>query len=128
MMGRGSIPILRVGSTLLATVQVELRDNVADAFQEDVLSAIGKTGAAALVIDITGLEIVDSYVARVLVNTGRMAKLMGTETVLVGMRPEVAATLVRMGFRMEGVHTALNVDEGMALLSKVLRRPGGRGE
>lgn len=115
---KGSIPILRVGSTLLATVQIELRDTVADAFQEDVLEAISAENAAGLVIDITGLDMVDSYVARVLADTGRMAKLMGTETVLVGMRPEVAATLVRMGFRMQGVRTALNVDEGLDLLSR----------
>ncbi|HEX7700951.1 MAG TPA: STAS domain-containing protein, partial [Kofleriaceae bacterium] len=83
---------------------------------------IAKTGATGLVIDITGLEIVDSYVARVLANTGRMAALMGTDTVVVGMRPVVAATLVRMGFRMEGVRTALDVDDGLALISDLLAR------
>jgi len=119
---RGSIPVLRVGNTLLCTVQIDLRDTVADAFQEDVLSAISQTGAPGLAIDISGLETVDSYVARVLVETGKMARLMGTITVLVGMRPEVAATLVRMGFRMEGVHTALNVDEGLALIDDLLHR------
>ena len=113
---RGAIPILQVDKTLLASVQVELRDTVADAFQEDVLSAIARTSAAGLIIDISALDFVDSYVARILANTGRMARLMGTETLLVGMRPEVAATLVRMGFRMEGVGTALNVTEGLALL------------
>jgi rsbT antagonist protein RsbS len=102
-------------------VQIDLRDTVADAFQEDVLSAISQTGAPGLAIDISGLETVDSYVARVLVETGKMARLMGTITVLVGMRPEVAATLVRMGFRMEGVFTALNVDEGLALIDDMLR-------
>ncbi len=118
----GAIPILQVGKTLLASVQVELRDTVADAFQEDVLSAINRTGAAGLIIDISALDFVDSYVARILANTGRMARLMGTETLLVGMRPEVAATLVRMGFRMEGVGTALNVTEGLALLEDMLAR------
>jgi len=115
-MRRGEIPILRVASTLLATIHVELRDDVAEAFQEDVLAEIERTGATGLVVDISGLDTVDSYVARVLADTGQMAKLMGTETVLVGMRPEVAATLVRMGYRMEGVATALGVDEGLALL------------
>ncbi len=124
MISRGSIPILRIGSTLLATIQVELRDTVADVFQEDILTAIGKSGVASLLIDISGLEMVDSYVARVLVNTGQMAKLMGADTVLVGMRPEVAATLVRMGFRMTGVHTALNVDEGLALIAQLFQRRG----
>jgi rsbT antagonist protein RsbS len=113
---RGPIPILRVGDTLLITVHTELHDSVAEAFQEDVLAAIEKSGAAGLIIDISGLDMVDSYVARVLADTGRMARLMGTESVLVGMRPEVAATLVRMGYPMEGVKTALAVDEGLALL------------
>jgi rsbT antagonist protein RsbS len=112
------IPILRVANKLLVTVQVELHDAVAEQFQEDLLAAIEKTGAAGLLIDITGLDMVDSYVARVLADTGRMAKLMGTRTVIVGMRPEVAATLVRMGYSMSGVSTALNVDEGLALLDR----------
>jgi rsbT antagonist protein RsbS len=126
MSSHGSIPILQIGSTLLASIQVELRDTIADAFQEDILDTIAKTGATGLVIDITGLDMVDSYVARVLADTGRMATLMGTDTVVVGMRPVVAATLVRMGFRMEGVRTALNVDAGLALVSDLLaRRHGG---
>jgi rsbT antagonist protein RsbS len=112
----GSIPILRVGDNLLVTVQTDLHDAVAEAFQQDLLSTIERTGAAGLLIDVSGLEVVDSYVARVLADTGRMAKLMGTDTVIVGIRPEVAATLVRMGYSMAGVRTALNVDEGLALL------------
>lgn len=116
----GTIPILRIGPTLLVTISVELRDQVADAFQADVLVSIEKTGATGLVIDISGFDIVDSYVARILAETGRMARLMGTDTVLVGMRPEVAATLVRMGYGMEGVRTALDVDDGLALLGHVL--------
>lgn len=124
----GSIPVLRIGSTLLASIQVELRDTIADAFQEDILQTIAKTGATGLVIDITGLEMVDSYVGRVLANTGRMATLMGTHTVVVGMRPVVAATLVRMGFRMEGVLTALNVDAGLALVSELSARRHGAGQ
>lgn len=123
---KGSIPILQVRSTLVVSVQVELRDSVAEAFQEDVLSRIAETSARGLVIDISGLEVVDSYVARVIVNTAQMAKLMGTQTVLVGMRPEVAATLVRMGFHMEGVHTALNLDEGLDRVDALLRRRGRR--
>jgi rsbT antagonist protein RsbS len=127
MSARGTIPVLRIGSTLLASIQVELRDTIADAFQEDILETIGKVGATGLVIDITGLEIVDSYVARVLSDTGRMATLMGTDTVVVGMRPVVAATLVRMGFRMEGVRTALDIDGGLALVSELLARRHGGG-
>lgn len=123
---RGQIPILRIGPTLLATVHVDLRDAVADAFQEDVLEAIEETGSTGLLIDISGLDAVDSYVARIVADTGRMAKLMGTNTVLVGMRPEVSATLVRMGYVMKGVRTALNVDDGLALLGHVVPSRRGR--
>lgn len=123
---RGQIPILRIGPTLLATVHVDLRDAVADAFQEDVLEAIEETGSTGLLIDISGLDSVDSYVARIVADTGRMAKLMGTNTVLVGMRPEVSATLVRMGYVMKGVRTALNVDDGLALLGHVVPSRRGR--
>ncbi len=116
-MARGSIPILRVGQNLLATVHVELRDQVAELFQEDVLAELERRRAAGLVIDVSGLDLVDTYVARILAETGRMAKLMGTDTVLVGIRPDVAATLVRMGYNMEGVLTALNVDDGIETLA-----------
>jgi rsbT antagonist protein RsbS len=125
-MSRGQIPILRIGSTLLATVHIELRDAVAEAFQADVLTEIEKTGATGLVIDISGLDMVDSYVARIVAETGRMAKLMGTDSVLVGMRPEVAATLVRMGYGMEGVRTALNLDDGLSLLGHVVAKGKAR--
>ena len=113
---RGEIPILRIGTTLLATVHIELRDAVAEAFQVDVLAAIERTGARGLVIDISGLDMVDSYVARILAETGQMAQLMGTRTILVGMQPEVAATLIAMGFRMEGIETALDIDSALVLL------------
>ena len=116
------LPVLRVGDTLLVTLQSELHDGMAGAFQEQLLTQIEKTGAEGLLIDISGLDFVDSFVARVLVETGRMARLMGTETVLVGMRPEVAGTLVRMGFLMQGVTTALNVDEGLVALRSAKRK------
>lgn len=117
---RGQIPILRVGPTLIVTVHVELRDAVAESFQADVLTAIERGRTMGLVIDISGLDMVDSYVARILAETGRMAQLMGTTTVLVGMRPEVSATLVRMGYAMEGVKTALNLEDGLTLLGHVV--------
>jgi rsbT antagonist protein RsbS len=113
---RGSIPVMRVGRILLVTVPGELRDQVAEAFQIDLLEAIEKQAASGVVIDISGLEVVDTYVARVLVETSRMAKLMGTRTAIVGMRPEVAATLVNMGFTLPDVDTALDVDAGLELL------------
>lgn len=114
-MPSGIIPILKIGSTLLATIQIDLHDTVVDAFQNDVLEEIEKTGASGLIIDISALEAVDSYVARMLANTGKMAKLMGAETVIVGMRPAVAATLVRMGYFMPGIRTALSLQEGLAI-------------
>jgi rsbT antagonist protein RsbS len=123
---RGIIPILRIRGVLLATVQVELRDAVAEAFQVDVLSAIESERAGGLVIDITGIDVVDTYVARVLMETGRLARLMGTETVLVGMRPEIAATLVRMGYPMQGVRTALDLDEGLRFLRELRRAARGK--
>ena len=115
----GQIPILKIGSNLLASVQVDFSDTVADSFQKDVLTKIERTGAKGLVIDISSLDIVDSYVARMLATTGKMASLMGTETVIVGMRPEVAATLVRMGYYLEGVHTALSLEDGLAAIGKI---------
>ena len=115
LMPSGPIPILKLGGTLLATIQVDLHDTVVDAFQNDVLEEIEKTGASGLIVDISALESVDSYVARVLANTGKMAKLMGAEIVIVGMRPAVAATLVRMGYFMTGIRTALNLQEGLEI-------------
>jgi len=117
-MAAGQIPILRIGTTLLATIQIELHDTVVDSFQNDVLEEIEKTGAKGLIVDISALETVDSYVARMLANTAKMAKLMGTETVIVGMRPAVAATLVRMGYFMEGINTALSLEEGLQLQAR----------
>jgi len=113
---QGIIPILQLGKVLLVNVQVELDDEIATRMQNDVLAAIERTETVGLVIDITGLEVVDSYVARIIAETGQMAKLMGSQTVVVGMRPEVAATLTRMGYAMTGVRTALNLADGLALL------------
>jgi len=124
-MPSGSIPILKIGPTLLATIQVELQDTVVDAFQNDVLEEIERSGANGLIIDISALETVDSYVARMLANTGKMAKLMGTETVIVGMRPAVAATLVRMGYFMDGMNTALSLEEGLELQRRRLNSLDG---
>lgn len=115
----GPIPILRLGDNLLAGIQGELRDNVADAFQQDVLERIEATGARGLLIDISALDFVDTYIAKVLVDTARMARLMGTETVLTGMRPEVAATLVHMGYSFEGVRTSLDAESGLELLKRL---------
>lgn len=116
----GPVPILKVKGTLIAALQGELSDSVAERFQQDVLARIEGTGARGLMLEISTLEIVDTYVARVLADTARMAQLMGTTTVVVGMRPEVAATLVQMGYELEGIAAALDVDHGLEVLEKLL--------
>lgn len=126
MKGSGAVPILRVAGVLLVSIQVDLGDTVAEALQEDILQAISRTASTGLIIDVTGLEVVDSFVARVLVDTARMARLMGTETVIAGLRPEVAATLVRMGFDVSDVRAALDIDSGLGLLGRRIMRTGDR--
>ena len=119
----GPIPILRVGANLLATVHVELRDAVAEAFQEDVLDELEKRRAPRASSSTSAASTWSTPTSPASSpRPGGMAKLMGTETVLVGMRPEVAATLVRMGYAMEGVHTALNVDDGLETLAELTGR------
>ena len=115
---RSSIPILRIRGHLLVSVQTELEDDVVEQFQHAVLSAIerDRDRTGGLLLDISGLEVVDTYVARVLADTATMARLMGRDTVICGMRPEVAATLVQMGYVLESVRTALDVDDGLDLL------------
>ncbi len=111
------IPVIRIRDTLLSALQGDLSDRVAEAFQQHLLTKIESTGARGVLLDISALEIVDTYVARVLVDTAMMARLMGARTVLVGMRPEVAATLIHMGQALQGLETALNVDDGLDLLA-----------
>lgn len=122
----GFVPILRVAGVLLVSIQVDLVDTLATALQEDLLTEIGRTAADGLIIDVTGLESIDSFVARVIVDTARMARVMGTDTVLVGLRPEVAATLVRMGFDTSEVQAALNIDEGLRQLGCTIERRDAR--
>lgn len=121
-MSASPIPILRIGGTLLVSIQIELSDRVAEAFQNDLLRAVEREHARGVVIDISGFETVDSYVARILAETSQMAALLGSETVIVGMRAEVAATLVRMGYELGGTRFALNLDEGLALLGHVVAK------
>lgn len=122
MKRQGSIPILKIGQILITSIQAELDDTAIDLFQNDILEAIEKNVTIGLVIDISSLDNVDSYVARKLADTGKMVKLMGTETVVVGIQPEVAATLVRMGFFFSGVHTSLSLEEGLELLKQIRQK------
>ena len=120
------IPILRLGRYLLVSIQVELDDDLALRLQDDLTAAIARHRAHGVLIDISALEIVDSFVGRVLGEIASMSRILDARTVLVGMRPAVAITLVEMGVRMTGVETALDVDRGLALLGAPLAAAGGR--
>ena len=107
------IPILRLGSILLASIQVDLTDQDALEFQTDMLRMVTETDASGVVIDITALDVVDTFLARTFNDTAAMVQLLGAEVVLCGMQPAVAVTLVEMGRRLVGVETALNLERGM---------------
>jgi len=111
------IPILRMGNFLLVTIQVDMHDRVAMLLQDDLTSMITKTSARGVLIDISSLEMVDSFIGRMLANISSMSKVLDAETVVVGMQPSVAITLVELGLPLTGIKTALNVERGMALLS-----------
>jgi rsbT antagonist protein RsbS len=110
------VPILRIGDALLVSIQVDLQDQTAVALQEDLAQRIVDTGARGVIIDISALEIVDSFIGRMLSSMAGISKVLDAETVVVGMRPAVAITLVELGLSLEGVRTALNVERGMAFL------------
>lgn len=110
------IPILKMGDFLLVTIQVDMHDRLAMALQDDLTRAISKTDARGVLIDISTLEIVDSFIGRMLSNIAAMSRVLDAETVVVGMQPAVAITLVELGLSLPGVRTALNVDAGMELL------------
>jgi rsbT antagonist protein RsbS len=110
------IPILRMGKFLLVTIQIDLYDRLATNLETDLISMVNKTSARGVLIDISALSIVDSFMGRILGNIGSMAKIMDAETVVVGMQPAVAITLIELGLELKGVHTALNVERGMELL------------
>lgn len=111
------IPILQMGKFLLVTIQIDLYDRLAVNLETDLVQMVKKTGAQGVLIDISALSIVDSFMGRILGNIGSMTKIMDAETVVVGMQPAVAITLVELGLELTGVSTALNVEKGMALLA-----------
>jgi rsbT antagonist protein RsbS len=121
------IPILRMGEFLLVTIQVDMHDQLAMTLQEDLTSRIVSTGARGVLIDISALEIVDSFIGRMIGNISAMARVLDAETVIVGMQPAVAITLVELGLSLAGVRTALDVEKGMRLLRTLLNsdREGG---
>lgn len=110
------IPILKLGRALLVSVQVDIHDRLAKALEEDLSERIVATAAKGVMIDISGLEIVDSFMGRMLDNIAAVSRLLDADTVVVGMRPAVAITLVELGLSLNGVKTALDVERGMALI------------
>jgi len=112
------IPILRMGNFLLVTIQVDMHDKLAMTLQDDLTKAIADFDSRGVLIDISTLEIVDSFIGRMLANIAAMSRVLDAETVLVGMQPAVAITLVELGMSLPGVRTALNVESGMELLQE----------
>jgi rsbT antagonist protein RsbS len=115
------IPILKMGEYLLVTIQVDMHDRVAMTLQDDLTGKIVAARAKGVLIDISALEIVDSFMGRMLSDIAAMSRVLDAETVVVGMRPAVAITLVELGLTLEGVRTALNVERGMAVLRTGIR-------
>jgi rsbT antagonist protein RsbS len=112
------IPILRMGRFLIVTIQVDMHDRLAMTLQEDLTARIVQDKAHGVLIDISSLDVVDSFIGRMIDNTAAMASVLDAQTVVVGMQPSVAITLVELGLTLSGVRTALNVEKGMALLQR----------
>jgi rsbT antagonist protein RsbS len=112
------IPVLKLGDYLLVTIQVDLYDRLALALESDLINMVKKTDAAGVLIDISAVGIVDSFMGRILGNIAQMSKILDAETVVVGMQPAVAITLVELGLTLKGVYTALDVDKGILLLNE----------
>ena len=121
------IPILKMGDCLLVTIQVDMHDRLAMTLQEELTTHIVQSRARGVLIDISGLEIVDSFIGRMLSTMAAMARMLDTETVVVGMQPAVAITLVELGLSLTGVQTALDVEKGMALIANGNHASEARG-
>jgi rsbT antagonist protein RsbS len=119
------IPILKMGPYLIVTIQVDMHDRLATTLQDDLTARIVETGARGVLIDISALEMVDSFIGRMLGHTAAMARVLDAETVVVGMQPAVAITLVELGLSLKDVRTALNVEKGMEILQRSLQALNG---
>ncbi|EPX57918.1 RsbS, negative regulator of sigma-B [Cystobacter fuscus DSM 2262] len=122
------ISILRMGQVLIVTIQMDMHDQVAVNLQDDLTSKIVETGARGVLIDISSLEVVDSFIGRILGNIATMSRVLDAQTVVVGMQPAVAITLVELGMSLPGIRTALNIEKGMALLRASLEEDEARIE
>lgn len=122
------IPILKLGDCLLVSIQVDINDRLASRLQDDLMERITEVGARGVLIDISALELVDSFMGRMLAGIAAMSRVLDAETVVVGMRPVVAITLVELGLSLPGVRTALNVEQGMAILDQALTSVAAGGE
>jgi rsbT antagonist protein RsbS len=109
-----------MGTSLLVTIQVDIHDQLAMTLQKDLAEAISERSTSGVLIDISALEIIDSFIGRMIANTASIGRILDAETVLVGMRPAVAITLVELGLTLPGIHTALNVERGLALLEQAV--------
>jgi rsbT antagonist protein RsbS len=118
------IPILRMGEFLLVTIQIDMHDQLALKLQDDLSNTIQKYASRGVLIDISSLEMVDSFIGRMVADISGIGKILGAETILVGMQPAVAITLVELGLSLPGVATALNVERGMALLRRKIDADG----
>ncbi|VUT27153.1 MAG: hypothetical protein MASP_01962 [Candidatus Methanolliviera sp. GoM_asphalt] len=116
------IPVLKIGENLITSIQIELSDRMVVQLQKDILEKIKKTGAKGLLIDVSSLDIIDSFIARSVINIARASKYLDAATVVTGISPEIALTLLQMGFRWEKVETAIDVEHGFEKLGKLLRR------
>ncbi len=122
------IPILKIGDCLLVSIQVDMHDRLALALQDDLTNRIVEDRARGVMIDISALEIVDSFIGRMLNNIAGMSRVLDAVTVVVGMRPAVAITLVELGLTLTGVRTALNVDKGLAMIRRIIDAEEGEGD
>src|SRR3954462_10289859 len=123
-----AVPILKQGHYLIASIQAELTDSDVLQLQDDLLERVGRFRSRGIIVDVTALDVMDSFASRSLRGIAHMTRLRGAETVIVGIQPEVAFAMVQLGLNLEGVSTALDLEEGVALLQRLSEESGKRGE